>query len=113
MVMQIACHGRPVQVSNRLSSQRVLGIMENRMETTISIGVTGIMENKMETTISIGIMENEMETTKGGSKQCRAFECQRSSLPAHMPTMPRSHATPQSYMYIYIYIYIQGLGFRV
>ena len=54
------------------------------MDTTVSIGV-------------IGIMENKMETTKGGSKQCRAFECQRSSPQAHYATMLRSHATPQSW----------------
>ena len=45
-----------------------IGIMENKMETTIvHWGNIGIMENKMETTIvhwgNIGIMENKMETT--------------------------------------------------
>ena len=46
----------------------VLGIMENKMETTIVYwGYIGIMENKMEATIVywgyIGIMENKMEAT--------------------------------------------------
>ena len=45
-----------------------VGIMENKMETTIVYwGYIGIMENKMETTIVYwgytGIMENKMETT--------------------------------------------------
>ena len=45
-----------------------IGVMENRMETTIVYwGYIRIMENKMETTIVywgyIGIMEKKMETT--------------------------------------------------
>ena len=45
-----------------------VGIMENKMETTIvNWGYIGIMEKEMETTIVywgyIGIMENKMETT--------------------------------------------------
>ena len=48
--------------------QKGLGLMENKMETTIVCrGYIGIMENKMETTIVcrgyVGIMENKTETT--------------------------------------------------
>ena len=60
-----------------------IGIMENKMETTIVYwGYIGIMENKMETTIVywgyIGIMKNKMETTMVySSKALQLLSCKR------------------------------------
>ena len=63
------CHHPDPRLMNPLPLMVVIiGIMDNKMETTrVYRGYIGVVENRMETTIvywdSIEIMENKMETT--------------------------------------------------